>query len=287
VFNELMEATLATPLDEITLSALLQKQSTITQAFPQFYDRVKAISRKGGVRLKELRPDGVWRFQAHSGTKDNTWYDVFIKFKGVEGVIDKAATDPDFWKKGKQGLNANALANDIIYTSDIQTFCECPADLYWAHQYTRSRPQTNAKYTLQIDQAPTLRNVHQKGAFCKHTQAVVDVLPMYHSSVASYLKKDFAKEIKAAEDANGPTIRGEDKPEDDKKLIIPGKEDKPKPKKLIVPTQLDKAKDEPEDKPEEEPKDKPEEEPDDKEEEETPEPEPEKDDDEEDEEEEK
>lgn len=260
---------------EITLDDLLKKQSSITQQFPQFYDRVKAIARKGGVRLKELRPDGVWRFQAHSGTKDNVWYDVFIKFKGIENVINRVALDPDYWKKSKKGLNLTSIANDVIYASDIQTFCECPADYYWAHQYTRSRDNMDAKYTLHIDQAPTLRNVNQKGAFCKHTQMVVDVLPMYHSSVASYLKKDFEKEIKAAEVANGPKIRGEEEKDDrPKKVIIPGEEDRGKPKKLIKPdngaprapkeapkvTTKQEPEEEPEDKDEEEPKKKPDEE---------------------------
>lgn len=66
-------------LFEVTLDALIKQQSSVTQAFPQYHDRVKAIARKGGVRLKELRPDGVWRFAVHSGTKEGVWYDVFYK----------------------------------------------------------------------------------------------------------------------------------------------------------------------------------------------------------------
>jgi len=246
---------------EVTLDALLKQQSSITQAFPQFYDRVKAIARKGGVRLKELRPDGVWRFSCQSGTKQNVRYDVFVRFSGIGRAIEQAASDAQYWKKDKSGLNATALANDVIYNSDIQTYCECPADLYWAHQYTRSKSTFNAKYTLDITQAPSRNNVAQRGAFCKHTQLVIDVLPMYHSSVAKYLKDHYAKEMKAAEDVNRTAITGK---EPEKKIIVPG-EVKPKPgKRIITPTE------EPEEEPEEKkPKEEPEKEPEEDEEEET------------------
>lgn len=73
----------------------------------------------------------------------------------------------------------------------------CPADLYYGGQYIRT--QRKAKYTDPENRPPVIRNPKQYGAYCKHTQLVMDVLPMYGGTMARYLATEYEKQVEKFE----------------------------------------------------------------------------------------
>ena len=179
-------------IDEITYSRVLNKQRSITRLFPTFFQRVKAISANGGIRLVQQLPE-VWKFKVVSGTQYGKSYDVYLRFKNVKEVIRKFIGNKKLWKKDGTGINLNLLAPEVFNKVDLEIDCTCPADSYWGSEYIKTQRQ--AQYGKQELRAPKIRNPKQYGIMCKHSHDVFQRLPFYTSTFASWLKSFYKKDI--------------------------------------------------------------------------------------------
>ena len=185
---------------EVSYSGLKRKQKSITRLFPTFYQRVKDVGGRGGVRLVDQKL-GEWIFKVHSGTKNGTWYDVNLKFKNLDSLLEKLVTNRKLWKKDKSGVNFRKLSHELIYKMDLQLKCSCPAFLYWGSAYILSLSKYNAIYGDPEIRSPKIRNPKKYGAYCKHIEALMKVLPFYENTMAKYLKDHYAKVIAVYEEA--------------------------------------------------------------------------------------
>lgn len=185
-------------LNEVNLSRLLMKQRSITRLSPQFYSRVASVSAKGGVRFTG-QEDDTWFFDVHSGTKDGVWWHAKIRFLNLIPTINAKVRNKKLWNKDRSGVDYRKLAQAVLYAVDIQLEDDCPADLYWAHQYTRSRAQYNAKTPPKETRPPKKNNVKEYGVMCKHLQSLVNQLPLYEGTFAKFLKTRYSKVVSAAE----------------------------------------------------------------------------------------
>jgi len=145
-----------------------------------------------------MLPGGVWHFKVHSGTKDGLKYDVYMKLKNPEEMIQKYVANKKLWKKDMSGVDHSKMAAEIFNDVDLEMDCSCPADLYWGPEYIKT--QRKAQYGDQENRPPKKRNPKQYGINCKHAQSVVTALPFYVVTLAGYLKKYYANEIKKVED---------------------------------------------------------------------------------------
>jgi len=185
-------------IDEIKYSGLTRKQKTITNLFPQFPSRVKAIAGMGGLRLYKVEPD-LWHFKVHSGTKDDVWYDDYVRFKNIDEILRKHIKDRNLWNKTGTHVLLPRLAREVLFDTDIQLSCSCPAQKFWGHDYILSLNKYNAKYGKPETRPPKIRNPRQYGAYCKHLQNVINVLPWYESTMAKYLKQFYLEDIRRYE----------------------------------------------------------------------------------------
>jgi len=179
-------------LNEITFNNLRVKQRSIGKLFPSFGARVKAVASNGGVSMKEQMPE-YWHFEVASGTKPGVKYDVYVQFLNLEEMIRKYAGQRRLWNQAQDNVNYRLLAQEVLNHVDMRTSCSCPATLYWGQDYIRT--QRDAQFGRQEDRAPNIRNPRQYGAYCKHGQLVFDVLPLYTTTFASFLKKYWAGEV--------------------------------------------------------------------------------------------
>jgi len=184
---------------EATTSQLLRKQKSITRLFPTFPDRVKAIADKGGIRL-EGTEDELWHFKIHSGTKDSVWYDAYLKFKDIDSTLVKVIRDRRLWIGDKSRIDRRKMARKFMDIVDIQISCSCPAFLYWGSAYILSLGKYDAKHTNPELRAPKKRNPKQYGAFCKHLQTLMKVLPFYTDTMMRWLDDFYGDEIKTFEE---------------------------------------------------------------------------------------
>jgi len=187
-FGNLCEHILA----EITYNNLKTKQKSIGKLFPEFGQRVKTVASKGGVQMREMMPEH-WHFTVTSGTKEGVKYDVYVQFNNIPEMIKKYAGDKSLWVKDGSRPNYNLLAAEILNNVDMKLSCSCPADLYWGGAYIKT--QRDAQFGRQEDRPPNIRNPHQYGAYCKHTELLASVLPNYTSTFASFLKKYWEDEV--------------------------------------------------------------------------------------------
>jgi len=231
-------------IQELNYSGLKRKQGSITRLFPTFPDRVKDVGGRGGVRLVDQRL-GLWHFKVHSGTKAGVWYDDYVKFKDVESLLEKLVKNRKLWKEDKSGVDLRKLAHEFLYKADLQVKCSCPAFQYWGPAYILSLGRYDAKYTDPENRPPRIRNPKQYGAYCKHLEAIMKVLPFYDSTMARYLNEHYGAVIKAYEEAArrefgwikkvavGLAKRKEEEPKKKvvhKKEVPPEEEEKPKKK---------------------------------------------------------
>lgn len=191
-------ASLIGKVDEATLNNLQRKQRTISWLFPPFSDRVKKVGDMGGIRLKSVDDDN-WNFKVHSGTKKDVWYDVVIHFKDTKETLDKLVRDRGMWVKDRSRIDLRRLAEKFINEVNVQTFCSCPADLYWGGHYIRGLPRYDAKYTKPEHRPPRKNNPKQYGAYCKHTSALMKTLPFYTQTVAKWLRDFYSDDIQEIE----------------------------------------------------------------------------------------
>lgn len=200
-------------LEEASYDELVAKQEDITTLFPTFDDRVKKVASRGGVTMVSMEP-AKWSFTVKSGTYDSSKpeqmkkekhpreYDCIINFSNLVDMITAiAAKDKAVWNNKHDKLNLQTLSRAIFYDSNLQLWCACPADLYWGGHYIRSQnPKAKgSKYTSPETRPPKVRNPSQHGAFCKHLQVLMDSLPFYISTMATFLKRHYMKEITAIE----------------------------------------------------------------------------------------
>jgi len=185
-----------TLIDEIRYADVIAKQSSINKLFPTFDDRVKAVAGKGGVRLKQVRGD-LWTFKVHSGTKDGVWYTNNVKFPNLEEDIRKYAKDKKLWNKDGTKVDLRKLAVEILFSTDVQLYCSCPAFLYYGAAYILT--QRGAKYTKPENRPPKKRNPSELGAICKHGQLLLDVLPMYATTLSKYISQYYGDVIEDTE----------------------------------------------------------------------------------------
>ena len=183
-------------LNEISLSGVAKKQKDITKLFPTFHDRVKSVGNMGGVRLSSLKSN-VWEFKIHSGTDSSKRYDVQFHIKDIVGLVQKHAANKELWTSDGMHVDLRKVAHAIFFDADVQTQCSCPSFVYHGFSYISSRPKYDLKYGKKENRPPNVRNPHQHGIICKHLTALLKVLPFYLTSIAKWLKKYYAKEIKA------------------------------------------------------------------------------------------
>jgi hypothetical protein len=185
---------------ELTHGGILRKQRSITNLFPDFGDKVKGVADKGGLRLTKLEPQ-VWKFQIHSGTKDSVWYDGWMRFKNTEEMLRKHVPNAQLWTKSKQHVNLLKLAKEVMFDTDIQLYCSCPAFKYWGADYILSLNKYDAKLGDPETRAPNKRNPKQYGSMCKHLQNVMNVLPWYNTNMATWLRDEHTPYIRQLEDS--------------------------------------------------------------------------------------
>lgn len=114
-------------LNELKYNAFLRKQKSVTKLFPTFYNRVKKVEEKGGIRLVTQLPE-LWQFKVHSGTKEGVTYDVYVKFQNVLEVLKKYVVDQRLWNKEKTAVDYKKLSAEIMNNLDLESDCSCPAD---------------------------------------------------------------------------------------------------------------------------------------------------------------
>lgn len=184
-------------LCEITLSGISKKQKDITNLFPTFHDRVKAVGEKGGVRLMSLTAH-EWNFRVHSGTENNKWYAVEFYIKDMSALLQKYVPNKDLWTKDGQKVDLRKVARAIFFDADVEVNCSCLAQQYWGPAYQLTK--ADAKYGRKEYRAPKKRNPHEFGIACKHVQALLNVLPFYITTIAKWLKEKYRDEIKELQD---------------------------------------------------------------------------------------
>lgn len=75
----------------------------------------------------------------------------------------------------------------------------CPADLYWGKHYIRSQDKYKAKYGEPENRPPDIRNPRLLGAYCKHLQVLMKVLPFYRGTMSNFLKRNYSDVISREE----------------------------------------------------------------------------------------
>jgi hypothetical protein len=185
-------------LNELTHAGVVQKQSDITSLFPDFADKVKGIADMGGLRMEGMDQD-AWHFKIHSGTKPDVWYDASIKWLNVSEELNKYAANQNIWTKDQQHVNLLKLSKEVSTNADIQLSCTCKAFKYYGPDYILSLSQYNAKYGDPEHRPPNIRNPKQHGAVCKHLHNLLNVLPWWNTTMASWLRDNWTEEIRQIE----------------------------------------------------------------------------------------
>jgi hypothetical protein len=197
--NEVIMNNLLDKLFEIGFAGLQRKQKTITKLFPSFPDRVKKIASMGGLRLLKTDEE-KWTFKVHSGTQDGVWYDVYILFKNIPATLERLVMDRRLWVADRSKVDMSKLAREFLNTADVQTSCSCPADLYYGGHYIRSLGKYDAKYSDKELRSPRIKNPRQYGAYCKHLENVMRVLPFYATTASRWLADFYGDEMSEHEE---------------------------------------------------------------------------------------
>jgi hypothetical protein len=179
-------------LFELKYSEFVQKQKSITKLFPKYPERVQAINANGGIRIIHQFPE-VWQFKVASGTKKGVSYTVFLRFKNIKELLAEYVPNKQLWLKSGDGINYNLLAPEIFDKVDIEMGCSCPATLYWGKDFIRT--QNKAQWGDGETRPPDIRNPNRYGIACKHGGDVLERLPFYTSTFASFLKSFYSGEV--------------------------------------------------------------------------------------------
>ena len=187
-----------THIQEATTKQLQRKQKSVTRLFPTFPDRVKAVADNGGIRLKDVEPE-LWTFKIHSGTKKNVWYDAYLKFKNILPTLEKLVKDRRLWVGDKSRVDRKKLARKFMTVVNVELKCGCPAFQYWGPAYVLSLGKYDAKYTDDEKRPPRIRNPKQYGAYCKHLENLMKVLPFYNDTMIKFLSDFYSEQISTFE----------------------------------------------------------------------------------------
>jgi len=179
---------------EATATDVRRKQQSIKRLFPDFDAKTRGVEDKGGIRLDHQDAE-TWKFQLHSGTKDDIWYDGYLHFKDVLSTIGELVRDKRLWVADKSKVDLKKLAKVFMDKVDIQLLCSCPSDLYWGSHYIRSLGKYDAKHTKRELRPPRVRNPKQYGCLCKHLDRLMHTLPFYGSTCAKWLSNFYSKDI--------------------------------------------------------------------------------------------
>lgn len=236
-------------ITELKYAEFFDDQRSITRLFPDWHTKQKGVYERGGVQLYRMRP-GRWEFKVRSGTTEGVRYDVVIAFSDIEELIEQFAPDESMQKKGG-GVDFKKLALAIMNEVDMKFRCNDPSFKYWGYQYILT--QKGAQHGEPEDRAPDIRNPKRYGTACKHIHNVMERLPFYSGTMATYLKQFYGDLIADIEKA---MKKAKEEPEEEKKK--PKRKERPKPKKRERPP---KKEEEPEEAEEEEPEEPEEEEP--------------------------
>ena len=197
---------------EVTYNEFLKKQSSIGKLYPTFGDRVKAVAKRGGVRLVEMLPE-VWHFKVNSGTQEGVRYDTYMRFKNMVEVLTKWVFNKTMWLKNAEHVDYRKLAAEVMNEVDLEFDCSCPSNTYSGFKYLRT--QDDAQYGDKENRPPVEKNPGGFGFACKHGMLCLQVLPFYVSTFSSFLKKYWESEILDIEDLYKQEIRaGEEENED-------------------------------------------------------------------------
>lgn len=177
----------------------MRKQQSITRLFPDFGDKVQGIANKGGLRMTRMEPD-TWRFKVHSGTKDDVWYDNVIHFKNIRDMLSKYVQNKRLWTRDGQHTNLLKLSKEVLNHVDLQLYCSCPAFKYWGSDYITSLDRYDAKFGEPERRPPNIRNPKQYGILCKHLHSLMNTLPWYNTTLATFLRDYYTEEIRNFEE---------------------------------------------------------------------------------------
>lgn len=183
---------------EATLGNLARKQKSIVRLFPTFADRVKNVGLRGGVRLDSW-DDDTWKFKVHSGTEMSLWYDNVLQFLNVEETLNALVANTRLWNKTRTKINLNKLGRAFMKKVQVKISCSCPAQKFYGGDYIISLPKYDAKYGEPENRPPRVRNPKKYGAYCKHLQAVMKVLPFHANQIAKWINQYHMDIIDAAE----------------------------------------------------------------------------------------
>jgi hypothetical protein len=179
---------------EATATDVRRKQQSIKRLFPDFDAKTRGVEDKGGIRLDHQDAE-TWKFQLHSGTKDDVWYDGYLHFKDVLSTIGELIRDKRLWVADKSKVDLKKLAKAFMDKVDIQLLCSCPADIFYGGHYIRSLGKYDAKHTKRELRPPRVRNPKQYGMVCKHLDRLMHALPFYGSTCAKWLSDFYSKDI--------------------------------------------------------------------------------------------
>lgn len=188
-----------------TYNSLLKKQASIGKLFPKFFDRVKAVAANGGVKLIEILPE-IWHFKVNSGTKQGVKYDVYYHFTDIEEALKRWVPNRKMWLPDDSHVDYRKLAAEVMNDVHVEVDCSCKSDTFHGFEYEKTK--RDSQYGRKEIRPPNIRNPKRLGAFCKHQQLVMDVLPFYVGTAASFLKKYWHEEIVDLEDSFKQTLGG-------------------------------------------------------------------------------
>jgi len=185
-------------INELAYKDLTVKQRSIDRLFPEFKGRVEDVMNKGGMRFVGYEKGGLWKFKVGSGTAPGKKYNVYVRFRDLDSLVYELAKDKRLWKRDLSGVDRRILAVEVLFQADLELYCSCPAFQYWGPAYILTRRR--AKYTDPETRPPRIRNPKEYGAYCKHLEAVMEVLPMYAPDMMKYLGMYYLDKIKKAEE---------------------------------------------------------------------------------------
>lgn len=109
---------------EATAADIRRKHRSIKRLFPDFDVKTKGVEDKGGLRLVD-QDVATWKFQVHSGTQNDVWYDNYLHFKNIKPTLERLVKDRRLWVSDKTKVDLRKLATAFMKVVDIQMFCSC------------------------------------------------------------------------------------------------------------------------------------------------------------------
>jgi hypothetical protein len=117
--------------------------------------------------------ENIMNFFVPSPTRINKW-NCYIQFvEWYEQVADL-------------GLNAAEAARLLLWAGNIRIHCECPAFLYWGHNFIATELDVAIYPETRF---PHIRNPELRGIACKHLRRALLVLPYHLGDMAKAIQQ--------------------------------------------------------------------------------------------------